>query len=122
MNKQKTVLLVDDEPDFVDMIQMRLEANEYRVVVAYDGESGVKKAAAEQPDVILLDVMMPGMDGFKTLRELRHAETTRDIPVIMLTAKGETKSIFKAQEAGAADYLIKPVDSEKMLAMVKRHA
>ncbi len=120
--RKKTVLLVDDEPDFVEMIQMRLEANDYQVLVAYDGEAELKVARENDPDAILLDVMMPGMDGFKVLRGLKHDQATRDIPVIMLTAKGEAKSIFEAQEAGATDYLIKPVDSDKMIAMLKRFA
>jgi len=120
--RQKTILMVDDEPDFVDMIQMRLEANNYRVEVAYDGASGLEKAKEASPDAILLDVMMPGMDGFEALRHLKREAATREIPVIMLTAKGETKSIFKAQQSGATDYLIKPVDSEKMLEMLKRYA
>jgi len=119
--RQKTVLIVDDEEDFADMIQMRLEANNYRVVVANDGQAGIEKARAEMPDAILLDVMMPGIDGFKTLHELKLDGELRDIPVIMLTAKGESKSILRAQQSGAVDYLIKPVDSEKMLAMLRRH-
>lgn len=119
--RQKTVLIVDDEVDFVELLQMRLEANRYRVVVAHDGTSGIAKAKAEKPDAILLDVMMPGIDGFKTLFELKREEETREFPVIMLTAKGETKSILRAQQSGAVDYLIKPVDPDKMLAMLKRY-
>jgi DNA-binding response OmpR family regulator len=119
--RQKTVLIVDDEADFADMIQMRLEANSYKVIVANDGQSGIEKAEADMPDAILLDVMMPGMDGFKVLHELKSRESVRDIPVIMLTAKGESKSILRAQQSGAVDYLIKPVDSEKMVEMLRRY-
>ena len=120
--RQKTVLIVDDEEDFADMIQMRLEANNYRVVVAHDGLSGIETAKTEQPSAVLLDVMMPGIDGFKTLHEMKMDSEIRDIPVIMLTAKGESKSILRAQQSGAVDYLIKPVDSDRMLALLKKHA
>jgi len=118
----KKILIVDDEPDFIEMIQMRLEANGYKVVSANDGLQGLEAARTEKPNLILLDVMMPGMDGFETIRKLRRDADTRGIPVIMLTARGESPSIFKAQELGAADYLIKPCESDELLAMVKRHA
>ena len=122
MLRTKTILLVDDEVEFAEMIQMRLEANEYAVLLAHDGKAGLEIARKEKPDAILLDVMMPVMDGFKALRELRRDATTWDIPVIMLTAKGETSSIMRAQESGAVDYLIKPLDSQKMLEILKKHA
>jgi DNA-binding response OmpR family regulator len=116
----RKILLVDDEPDFVEMVKMRLEANEYEVRVAYDGNEGYQMALDEKPDLILLDVMMPGMDGFEVLRKLKRNEATKRTPIVMLTAKGETKSLFRAQEMGIADYLIKPCDSKEMLATVKR--
>jgi len=119
---KKKILIVDDEPDFVDMIQMRLEANGYEVVTAYDGDSGVERAREESPNLILLDVMMPGKDGFEVLKELRRTAGIQYIPVVMLTAKGETKSIFRAQDLGVADYLIKPCDSQELLTTVKKHA
>jgi DNA-binding response OmpR family regulator len=117
----KVKRLVDDEPEFVDMIKMRLEANDYEVVTAYDGAEALQKADEERPDLMLLDVMMPGMDGFQVLSRLRHKDETRYTPVVMLTAKGESKSIFKAQDLGVADYLIKPCDSKELLDVVKRH-
>lgn len=119
--RTKTVLVVDDEVEFAEMIEMRLEANGYQVLLAHDGDEGLALARESVPDTILLDVMMPGKDGFKTLHALKMDDATRDIPVIMLTAKGETKSIMRAQQSGATDYLIKPVDSSKMLEMLKRH-
>jgi len=115
------ILLVDDEPDFVELTKMRLESAKYEVVTAYDGNAGLYAAQREDPNLILLDVMMPGIDGFAVLRELRKNSATRKIPVIMLTAKGETKSIFKAQELGATDYLIKPCESEELIALVRKH-
>ena len=119
---RKKILIVDDETEFVEMIQMRLEANDYRVVSASNGEDGYDLAQTERPDLILLDVMMPGADGFETLGRLRRSEVTESTPVIMLTARGETRSIFKAQDLRVTDYLIKPCESQELLAMVKKHA
>ena len=111
---KKKLLLIDDEPDFIAMIQMRLEAN--------DGMSGLATADQERPNLILLDVMMPGMDGFETLRKLRRQEGTKQTPVIMLTARGESRAIFKAQGLGVTDYLIKPCDSKELLDLVGKYA
>jgi CheY-like chemotaxis protein len=116
----KKILIVDDETEFAEMIQMRLEANGYAVECAADGPSAVQKAAAH-PDLILLDVMMPGMDGFEVLRQLRRDNGTRAIPVVMLTAKGEFKTITAAQQAGAQDYLIKPCETQELLKLIRRY-
>jgi CheY-like chemotaxis protein len=118
---KKTILIVDDEVQFSEVLQMRLEANRYTVHTAASGEEGIQKAASLQPGLILLDVMMPGIDGYETLRRLRQDTKTRQIPVVMLTAKGESKSIFRAQELGASDYIIKPCPSEELLQMVRRY-
>jgi two-component system alkaline phosphatase synthesis response regulator PhoP len=118
----KKILIIDDEPDFVDMIQMRLEANGYTIVSAEDGIQGVDVAIEEAPDLILLDVMMPGWDGYETLKQLRRKPEVAKTPVIMLTAKGESRSIFKAQEMGSTDYLIKPCDSTELLETVAKYA
>jgi len=120
--RKKRILVVDDEPEFVELVQMRLEANNYEVIAAHDGEEALTKAEGEAPDLILLDVMMPGIDGFQVLRKLRRNPAMRDIPVVMLTAKGESKSIFKAQDMFVTDYLIKPIDSQELLSTVRRHA
>ncbi|NQT92653.1 MAG: response regulator [Lentisphaerae bacterium] len=122
MKLTKTILIVDDEQDYADMICMRLEANGYNVVTAYDGESGLKAAKETKPNLILLDVMMPGMDGFQVLSRLRRDETTIHIPVVMLTARGETKAIMKSQQLHAKDHLIKPCESEELLSTVERYA
>lgn len=117
----KKILIVDDETEFADMISMRLEANGYDVVTAADGLEGLEKARTEDPDLILLDVMMPNLDGFETLKRLRQSPTTADTRVVMLTARGETKSIFRGQELGVDDYLIKPCDSEELLSVCKKY-
>ncbi|MDA0989517.1 MAG: response regulator [Verrucomicrobia bacterium] len=118
----KKILLVDDEPDFSAMIQMRLEASGYAVVTAINGADGIALAERERPDLIMLDVMMPGMDGFETLRRFRKINATQSTPVIMLTARGESRSIFKAQNLGVTDYLIKPCDSKELLQLVAKYA
>jgi CheY-like chemotaxis protein len=118
---KKLILVVDDEVEFVDLIKMRLEANNYRVAAAYNGNEALDRIREEKPDLILLDVMMPGMSGFDVLKALKMNEATGDIPVVMLTAKGESRSIFKAQELGVTEYLIKPFDSKEAMAVIKRH-
>lgn len=118
----KKVLIIDDETEFADMLRMRLEANSYEVFTADNGADGIVAAGVEKPDVILLDIMMPVMDGYETLRRLRRSEEMIKIPVIMLTAKGESRSIFKAQELGVTDYLIKPCESQTLLALLAKHA
>ena len=120
--KQKKVLIIDDETEFSEMLALRLEANNYSVLTAPDGEGGLAVAKAEKPDIILLDVMLPGLAGFEVLRRLKRQPETDSVPVIMLTAKGESKSIFKAQDGRAVDYFIKPCDSRELLALLKRYA
>jgi len=120
--RPKKILLVDDEPEFVELVQMRLEANHYDVVTANTGEEALARAEAEAPNLVLLDVMMPGMDGIETLRKLRLMKSMEQTPIIMLTARGESRSIFKAQDSRVTDYLIKPCEAQDLLAMVKRYA
>jgi len=122
MKMGKTILIVDDERDYADMIRMRLEANGYEVITAYDGESGLKAAQENKPNLILLDVMMPGIDGLQVISRLRRDEKTIKIPVVMLTARGETKAIMKSQQLHAVDHLIKPCEPEELLSTVQRYA
>ncbi len=116
---KRTILIVDDEADFVEMLTMRLEAHGYDVISAGDGEAGLGKAIADQPGLILLDVNMPVMDGFAALRRMRRDEGVSHIPVIMLTSRGDLQSVYRAQQMGAADYFIKPCDSDRFLKMVE---
>ena len=103
------------------MVKIRLEANGYQIDLAADGATGIAKVAADRPQLILLDVMMPGLDGFAVLRRLREDAATRGLPIIMLTARGEFKSITEAQALGATDYLIKPVDTNELLKLITRY-
>ena len=118
--QQPTVLLVDDERDFVDTMSIRLQANGYRVIGAYSGEKGLEIAQRGNIDVILLDILMPGMSGFEVLEKLGADERTRRIPVVVLSSAGETKFIFKAERLGAKDYVIKTADSSEMLEALDR--
>ncbi len=113
-SKKKTVpakiLVIDDEPDLVSTIQGRLEWCKFEVVAASSGEEGLEKAANEKPNLILLDINMPGMNGHEVLDRLRNRPDLRDIPVIMCTALCEAEDIAKASSYGVKDYIAKPFD------------
>jgi len=118
---KKKVLVVDDEVELAKAIQVRLEHANYEVSVAHSGPEGLEKSQLEKPDLILLDVMMPGMDGFEVLNRLRINPETQHIPVVMLTAKGDTGSMFKAHDLGSTDYFIKPFDTKELLDFIGRY-
>lgn len=101
------VLIVDDDSFLSGIYATKLEIEGFGVVTARDGEEGVKAALKELPDLILLDVLMPKLDGFEALRQLKQNETTKNIPVIMLTNLGQKEDIEKGLQDGAVDYLIK---------------
>jgi len=117
MSKKK-ILVIDDEPDFVNLIRVRLEANGYEVIEAYEGEEGLKKAKAENPDVILLDIMMPKNDGYTLMRALKNKETTESIPIIVLTAKPGMRDLLVME--GVDDYIVKPFEDEELLLRIKK--
>jgi len=118
---KKKILVVDDEADFLHMVRSRLEAASYEVVTALDGEQGLQAALREKPDLILLDVSMPVMNGFEALRQLRNDSKTRNIPVIMLTAQADSTAIMRSQDLKATDYFTKPFESEELLAFIQRY-
>ncbi|MBU1084538.1 MAG: response regulator [Candidatus Omnitrophica bacterium] len=118
---QKKILVVDDEPNIVKLIEVRLISAGYDVVTADNGEEGLKKTVSESPDLILLDVTMPGMDGFEVLHKLKTDPKTMHIPVLMLTAMGATQSMLKAQKMRAADYILKPFKGDELLRYIKRY-
>ena len=111
----KKILVVDDKPYLVDLMASRLKANGYEVVTATNGREGLEKAKEETPDLILLDIAMPDMDGYRVLRHLKEFPGTQDIPVMILTVKKWNQDIQKAIAAGAADYIVKPFDPVKLL-------
>jgi len=115
------ILIVDDEPDVLEILTKRLSQRGYDVFTAADGEQGISVAAAQKPDLILLDVIMPVKDGFAMLRDLQAQESLRRIPVIMATAKGRAEDIYYGQDLGATDYLIKPIDFDVMLKYIRKY-
>jgi len=114
------VLVCDDERHIVRLIQVNLEREGYKVVTAYDGKEGLEKVQSEKPDLMVLDVMMPYMDGFEVLKTLRRDAATADLPVIMLTAKAQDKDVFEGYTYGADMYLTKPFNPRELIAFVKR--
>ena len=118
---EPAILIVDDDSNNLAIVSALLEEYEYTIYVAEDGESGIIRALLTQPDLILLDVLMPGMDGFETCRRLKSLEGTRDIPVIFMTALAETDQKVRGFEAGAVDYITKPLQQEEVLARAGVH-
>ncbi len=115
------ILVIDDEPGVVTALKEWLEGNRYEVLTALDGESGLNKAFSEKPDLIILDILMPGIDGYQVLKRLRANQVNRRTPVLMLTAKGEIDSIEHSQKLEASDYFIKPVDLEKLREAIHKY-
>ena len=120
--KKKTsrarVLVVDDEADIVSTLQYRLEFCEFEVITAVNGKEGLEKAANEKPDLILLDISMPVMDGHEMLERLKNRPDLKDIPVIMLTAYSDAKDVAKAADLGIVDYITKPFDFTELMGKI----
>jgi two-component system, NtrC family, sensor kinase len=116
-----TILVIDDTPTNLEVLYGALSSAGYEMLVEMDGESGIAQAQSNPPDLILLDVMMPGIDGFETCRRLKSHPVTHEIPVIFMTALAETESKVKGLNAGAVDYITKPFQHEEVLARVKIH-
>ncbi len=113
------ILAVDDETHILELLSFNLEASGYRVVTAATGEDALVVCANERPAMVLLDIMLPGIDGMEVCRRLKSAPTTADIPIIMLTAKGDEVDKILGLELGADDYITKPFDPKEMTARVK---
>jgi two-component system, OmpR family, KDP operon response regulator KdpE len=112
------ILIIDDEENTVQLMAMMLERKGFEVVKSFSAEDGLKKAYRHQPDLVLLDVMMPDMDGFEVCRRLRDMS---DMPIIFLTARDDTQDVVKGLEIGADDYVAKPYDNDELIARVKAH-
>lgn len=118
---KKKLLLVDDEPDTLHFLKKRLERNDFVTLTAGGGQECLDIAQTESPDLILLDIVMPAMDGYEVIKRLRGNPNTQHIPVIMHSVKKETTSIFKSIELGSIDYVIKPVRFDTLLEVIKRY-
>lgn len=119
MSKSR-ILLVDDEPDIVETAAFMLQARNYSVSTALGGLECIEKARDEHPDLILLDIMMPDMDGYDVCMRLKTDEDTKHIPIIMLTAKGESEAVLKSHSLGADDYIVKPFSLPTLLGKMKK--
>ena len=117
----KTILIVDDMPANLGVLTSHLEREGYVAVVAQGGEEGFERAEFVRPDLILLDVMMPGLDGFETCRRLKASPLTRDIPVVFMTALTDTSDKLTGFAAGAVDYVTKPLNGAEVIARIETH-
>jgi len=113
------ILVIEDEEDIADLVAFNLRRNDYQVELAPDGLKGLASARVLLPDLIVLDLMMPGMDGISLFKELKKDATTRSIPVIMLTARGQTEDRILGLEVGADDYMTKPFSPKELMLRVK---
>ncbi len=119
MTDKHLILAVDDEKDILNLLEFNLKKASHRVITAMDGPEAIELALREKPDLVLLDVMLPNMDGMEVLKTLKKNKDTEDIPVIMLTAKGEELDRVLGFELGADDYITKPFSPREMLLRVK---
>lgn len=116
---KKRILLVDDEPELVDMVKIRLESNGYEVSTAYEGQEALDKARKVKPDLIILDLMLPKIDGYKVCRLLKFDEKYKHIPILMFTARAQDSDKKIGAEVGADDYVTKPFEPQVLLGKIK---
>lgn len=114
------ILVVDDQPSIVRLVELILQNEGWEVITAADGREAVDKALAEKPDLVLLDIMMPIMDGLEALRQLGYHRETRRIPVVMLTAKSDFVTVTEARQSGVRDFIVKPIEPKRLVATVRR--
>jgi len=113
------ILIIDDEVQLIQMVQIRLEANGYDIVAAYAGEEGIEKVKSENPDLIILDIMMPKMDGFEVCKILKNDPQYSKIPIIFLSAKTQEEAMEIGKEKGADAFLKKPFETPDLLAKIE---
>lgn len=116
---KKRLLIVDDEADLAEMIKFRMENNGYEVLLAHDGQAALEMARKEKPDLIILDLMLPKMDGYKVCGLLKKDGRYAHIPVIIFTAKGQEEDMKLGEELGADAYIIKPFEPQVLLGKIK---
>jgi len=116
----KKIVLAEDEPQIARLVEFKLKKEGYEVTWKPNGEEALEAIRKEKPDLILLDIMMPVMDGYEVLRRIREDENLKSIPVVMLTARAQEKDVVKGIDSGAEDYITKPFHPAELLARVKR--
>ena len=114
------MLVIDDSPTIVALLKRMLQQNQYEVLEAFDAESGIEIARREVPDLIFLDIVLPGMDGFNALRTLRRDPATRDVPIIMISGNAQATEQFYVQRIGADDFMKKPFSRPEVFARIER--
>lgn len=119
--EERRILIADDDPVILRLIQVNLELEGYEVLTANNGQEAVDVAMAERPDLVILDIMMPRLDGYQACERLKSDDTTKEIPVIFLSAKAQQGDIEKGRSFGVAAYLTKPFDPTELLEVVEQH-
>ncbi len=120
MQRQK-ILVADDDPDIVDIIQTVLEGEGFQVLVAADGEEALRKVKEERPDLLLLDIMMPKLDGYQVCQQVKDDVSLSSIPVVIISARGQKSDKDKGFRAGVCDYIVKPFDPLELPEIVRRN-
>ncbi|MBI4871282.1 MAG: response regulator [Candidatus Riflebacteria bacterium] len=119
MSKIYRILIADDDADHVTIVKAILEQHGYEALEAGDGNDTLEQVRLHQPDLVLLDIMMPGIDGIEVVRRLKDAAETRDVPIIMFSARSGTREIMESFNYGATNYIIKPIDAERLLEKIQ---
>ena len=117
----KKILIVDDEKDIVETLAFMLKAKGYECISAYDGEAGLSLAKSQNPDLVILDVMMPKINGYKICRLLKFDTKYKDIPIIMVTARSQDEDKLIGEETGADEYITKPFEFSELLDKIKKY-
>ena len=120
MASTKRILICDDDPVILRLLEVNLELEGYEVLLAHNGEMAIEVASAELPDLVILDIMMPRLDGYQTCQKLKETPATKDIPVIFLSAKAQQSDVEKGKQYGVSDYLTKPFDPGDLIDTVER--
>ena len=120
MTRKSKILIIDDDPDVLETMTAVLETRDYQVLTALSGLEGISKAGKEKPDLIIMDVLMPEVDGFTTCKMIKENKEIKNIPVILLTGTGMIGDLEKGFAAGAIDFMIKPIDWDKLFLRIKK--
>lgn len=113
------IIIIDDEPEMAELLKIDLEEEGYQVSIANDGRAGLALVKGMQPDLVVLDVMMPKMNGYEVLKAIREDGIVKDVPVVMLSAMGLTKEVQKGLDLGATEYILRPFDAEFLIQKIK---
>jgi CheY-like chemotaxis protein len=119
-NASKRILVCDDDPVILRLLQVNLELEGFEVLLAHHGEKAVEMASVEHPDLVILDIMMPRMDGYQTCEAIKGQDDTKDIPIVFLSAKAQHSDVEKGKSFGVEDYLTKPFDPSELIELVER--